>query len=100
LASIVRSAFAFSSEIFPLEMKTSPISSRPLAGSTILPPLISSFISWSLSGRIELAKPIGDRKQLDAGEIPANVWKKIADQLHARTNAPAREMKPLTSRGD
>ncbi len=48
------------------------------------PEQISSFISWSLSGRIELAEPIGDRKQLDAGEIPAGVWKKTADQLHVR----------------
>ena len=37
-----------------------------------------------MSGRIELAKPIGNRKQMDASEIPSSVWKKIADQI-ART---------------
>ncbi len=37
-----------------------------------------------MGGRIELAEPIGDRKQLDASEIPSIVWKKIAEGLHDR----------------
>jgi autotransporter-associated beta strand protein len=48
------------------------------------PEQVSSFIGWSLSGRIELAEPIGGRKQLDASEIPLGVWKAIVDKLHER----------------
>jgi hypothetical protein len=51
---------------------------------TLSPQQTSSFISWSQSGRIELVEPIGDRKQLDANEIPVSVWKQIADKLHER----------------
>ena len=48
------------------------------------PEQISTFLGWTLSGRIELADPIGDRKQMDASEIPASIWKKIAAQLRDR----------------
>jgi hypothetical protein len=51
---------------------------------TLSPEQIRTFIGWSLSGRIELAEPIRNRKQLDASEIPARIWKQIADQLHGR----------------
>lgn len=51
---------------------------------TLSPEQISSFISWSMSGRIELVEPIRDRKQMDANEIPVGIWKKIVDKLHER----------------
>ncbi|HZZ27728.1 MAG TPA: VIT domain-containing protein [Pirellulales bacterium] len=48
------------------------------------PEQIGSFVSWALSGRIELPEALAGRKQLDASEIPDSVWKKIADALHER----------------
>ena len=48
---------------------------------TLSPEQISSFIGWSLSGRIELAEPIGGRKQMDASEIPAQRLEKDRRQV-------------------
>jgi predicted Zn-dependent protease len=48
------------------------------------PEQVSSFVGLSLSGRIELVEAIGGRKQMDASEVPASVWKRIADNLRER----------------
>ena len=39
-----------------------------------------------ISGRIELVEPIGGRKQMNASELPLEVWTKIAAQLRERWN--------------
>src|SRR5207249_1240832 len=39
---------------------------------------------WTLSGRIELKEPLNGRKQLDASEVPSDIWKKIAAELKPR----------------
>ncbi|MEI8020033.1 MAG: hypothetical protein WCH39_17650, partial [Schlesneria sp.] len=48
---------------------------------------INILVGWTLSGRMQLTKPINGRKQLDASEVPPEVWKAIADKLRARWNA-------------
>ena len=48
------------------------------------PEQINGLVGRTLSGRLELAEPLNGRKQVSASEIPDTVWKKIADQLHAR----------------
>ena len=48
------------------------------------PEQINGLVSRTLSGRMELAEPLNGRRQVSASEIPLEVWKKIADQLHAR----------------
>lgn len=45
---------------------------------------IGSLVPWTLSGRIELPEPLNGRKQLNATEIPSDVWTKIADELKVR----------------
>ena len=48
---------------------------------------INTLVGWTLSGRMQLTKPINGRKQLDASEVPSEIWKSIADELRARWNA-------------
>jgi len=48
---------------------------------------INTLVGWTLSGRIQLTQPINGRKQLDASEVPSEVWKPIADELRTRWNA-------------
>jgi hypothetical protein len=53
-----------------------------LAGLT--PAEISSLLRWTLSGRLELKEPLAGRKQLNASEIPDEIWRKIATELKPR----------------
>jgi predicted Zn-dependent protease len=48
---------------------------------------ISYFVNNTLAGRLEVAEPIDGRKQLHAGEVPLEVWTKIAAQLRERWSA-------------
>ena len=48
---------------------------------------INMLVGWTMSGRMELAKPVNGRKQLDASEVPSEVWKPIADELRVRWSA-------------
>ena len=48
---------------------------------------INTLVGWTLSGRMQLTKAINGRKQLDATEVPSEVWKPIADELRSRWNA-------------
>jgi predicted Zn-dependent protease len=50
----------------------------------LTPVQINSLLGWTLSGRIELKEPLNGRKQLDASEVPNDVWKKIAAELKPR----------------
>ena len=52
--------------------------------ATLTPTQVSSLVSWSMSGRLELPEPMNDRKQLDASEVPTEVWTKIAKILKTR----------------
>jgi predicted Zn-dependent protease len=45
---------------------------------------ISYFVSATLGGRLEVPEPINGRKQLHAGEVPLEIWTKIATQLRER----------------
>lgn len=45
---------------------------------------ISSLVNWALQGRMELVEPINGRKQLSSGEVPAEIWKSIAEELKVR----------------
>ena len=49
----------------------------------LTPAQINSLLGW-VTGRIELKDPLNGRKQLDATEIPGDVWKKIAAELKPR----------------
>ncbi len=53
----------------------------------LAPDQVSNYVNWAISGRVELEEPMAERKQLDASEVPASVWKNIADQLHTRWQA-------------
>ena len=48
------------------------------------PSQISTLVGWTQSGRIELPKPLDGRRQLDATEVPDEVWKQIASALKLR----------------
>lgn len=48
------------------------------------PAQVNTLVSWTLSGRMALPQPQNGRVQLDASEIPAEVWRKIATELKAR----------------
>ncbi len=52
--------------------------------ANLTPPQINALLGWTLSGRIELKQPIAGRKQLDASEVPNELWRKIADELKPR----------------
>ncbi len=45
---------------------------------------IETLVGWTLSGRLQLTKPINGRRQLDATEVPSEIWKPIADEVRAR----------------
>ncbi len=45
---------------------------------------INTLVGWTLSGRMQLTKPINGRTQLDASEVPIEIWKQIANELKAR----------------
>jgi Flp pilus assembly protein TadD len=48
------------------------------------PEQVNGLVGRTLSGRLELTEPINGRKQLGAGEVPDEVWKKIAERIYAR----------------
>ncbi len=52
--------------------------------ASLTPEQLRFLIGWTFNGRIALAEPIGDRKQLNASEVPDEVWKKIAATLRQR----------------
>ncbi|MBL8817930.1 MAG: hypothetical protein JNL58_18035 [Planctomyces sp.] len=45
---------------------------------------LSSFISWTMSGRLSLTDPIDDRRELDGSEVPDRIWNEIAVALKDR----------------
>ena len=45
---------------------------------------VNTLVGWTLSGRMQLTKPINGRTQLDASEVPIEIWKQIANELKAR----------------
>jgi Flp pilus assembly protein TadD len=66
--------------------------------ATLTPAQLQTLIGWTLSGRIELAQPLAGRKQMDASEVPDDVWRKIADELKPRWTASTdKEEKNLLS---
>ncbi|MBC8116143.1 MAG: hypothetical protein H7062_17290, partial [Candidatus Saccharimonas sp.] len=44
----------------------------------LTPAQLSFLVNSALAGRLELVEPINDRKQLQAHEVPLDIWKKIA----------------------
>jgi len=50
----------------------------------LTPHQINTLVGQTLSGRIELAQALNGRKQLDASEIPTNLWAVIAERLKTR----------------
>ncbi len=48
------------------------------------PEQISFLASSTLSGRFEFVEPVNGRRQMESSELPLEIWKKIAAQLHAR----------------
>ncbi len=52
--------------------------------STLTPDQISALVGWTLNGRMTLAEPLAGRRQLNANEIPDEVWRKIAAEMRER----------------
>ncbi len=52
--------------------------------ANVTPAQLSFLVGSSLNGRLELVEPINDRKQLQAHEVPLDIWKKIAAELRTR----------------
>ncbi len=50
----------------------------------LTPGQLNFLVNSALGGRLELVEPINDRKQLQAHEVPLDIWKKIAAELRAR----------------
>jgi len=50
----------------------------------LAPEQIGTLVSWTMSGRIELAEPLAGRTQMNAAEVPDEIWKQIAAQLRQR----------------
>ncbi|MBC8113422.1 MAG: hypothetical protein H7062_03530, partial [Candidatus Saccharimonas sp.] len=50
----------------------------------LTPGQLNFLVNSALGGRLELTEPINDRKQLQAHEVPLDIWKKIAVELRAR----------------
>src|SRR5262249_35015836 len=50
----------------------------------LTPSQINPLVHWTLLGRMELKQPLAGRKQLNASEIPDEVWSKIAAELKRR----------------
>ncbi len=64
--------------------------------ANLTPAQINALLGWTLSGRIELKEPLNGRKQLDASEVPSDIWKKIAAELKPRwVAAPDKDEKHL-----
>ena len=52
--------------------------------ASLTPEQLRFLIGWTFNGRIALAEPLDGRKQLNASEVPDEVWKKIAATLRQR----------------
>jgi predicted Zn-dependent protease len=52
--------------------------------ASLTPAQINMLVGWAISGRMELREPINGRRQLQASEVPSDVWKKIAGELRPR----------------
>jgi predicted Zn-dependent protease len=52
--------------------------------ASLEPSQISFMVGQALSGRLELEEPIDGRKQVNAAEVPDEIWRKIADELRPR----------------
>ena len=52
--------------------------------ANLTPAQLNFLVSNALGGRLELVEPINDRKQLQAHEVPLDIWKKIATELRTR----------------
>jgi tetratricopeptide (TPR) repeat protein len=52
--------------------------------ANLTPAQVNALLGWTLSGRLELKEPLNGRKQLDASEVPSDVWKSIAAALKPR----------------
>ena len=52
--------------------------------ANLTPTQINALLGWTLSGRMELKEPLNGRKQLDASEVPNDVWRPIAVALKPR----------------
>ncbi len=50
----------------------------------LTPGQLNFLVNSALGGRLELVEPINDRKQLQAHEVPLDIWKKIAAELRMR----------------
>ncbi len=50
----------------------------------LTPKQLDFLVHSALGGRLELVEPINDRQQLQAHEVPLDIWKKIAAELRAR----------------
>ncbi len=50
----------------------------------LTPGQLSFLVNSALGGRLELVEPINDRKQLQAHEVPLDIWKKIAAEVRTR----------------
>lgn len=51
---------------------------------TLSPIQISTLVGWTLSGRLQLMEPINGRRQMDASEVPADIWDRIVKSLKQR----------------
>ncbi len=52
--------------------------------ANLTPIQINTLVGWTLSGRMEFAEPMNGRRQLDATELPNDVWQKISTELLPR----------------
>lgn len=52
--------------------------------SKLPPRQLSALVRWSISGRLELSEALNGRKQLNANEVDAAIWKKIAGAIQLR----------------
>ena len=50
----------------------------------LAPVVLPLLVNSTLSGRLELTAPLNGRKQVDAAQIPNEIWQKIADALRRR----------------
>lgn len=53
----------------------------------LTPSQINALLGWTLSGRIELQERLNGCKQLDASEVPIEIWHAIATALKPRWTA-------------
>lgn len=52
--------------------------------SQFTPAQISMLVGWTLHGRMQLVEPINRRRQMDATEVPAETWSRIAVTIRQR----------------